>query len=203
MFVYIGGVPGVGKTTIVTETEKFARDHGIKMEKIKGAPILCELAGVSTVAELRALPESVRRVLRPEMNRRLYELDRSDPEIIRLADGHFVYFDIEGKEYGIRQIQPWDKEQMLAMAVIVANPSAILQRRLKDAHDRYDRKHDIDFLIQEQKMEVSIAISQTAELGIPLCFIRNEDNEGPAASETLFSFCVHQALCHKILRAVF
>ena len=135
------------------------------------------------------------------MNRRLYELDRSDPEVIRLADGHFVYFDIEGKEYGIRQIQPWDKEQMLAIAVVVANQYTILHRRLKDAHDRHDRKCDIDFLIQEQKMEVDVAISQAAELGAPLCFLSNEGGESPTASEVLFSFCVHQSLCRKVLRA--
>ncbi len=201
MFVYVGGVPGVGKTTVIEETIKIALNHGIKMEKIKGSPILCELAGVSTVAELRALPESVRRALRPEMNRRLYEFDRADPEVIRLADGHFIYFDIEGKEYGIRQIQPWDKEQMLAIAVIVANPRTILHRRLKDAHERYDRKLDINFLIQEQKMEIDVAISQAKELGIPFCFLSNEGNENPIASETLFSFCVHQLLFRKILRA--
>ena len=200
MFFYIGGVPGVGKTTVVTETEGLARDRGIKMEKIKGAPILCELAGVDTVAELRALPESVRRALRPEMNRRLYELDRRDPETIRLADGHFVYFDIKGEEYGVRQIQPLDKEQMLAIAVIVANPHTVLRRRLKDVDDRHDRKRNIDFLIQEQKMEVDVATSQATELGIPLCFASNEGYENPTASEMLFSFCVHQALCRKILR---
>src|SRR3990167_7704432 len=120
MFVYIGGVPWVGKTTVVTKIEDYAQERNIRMEIIKGTPILCELAGVATVAELRALPESVRRALRPEMNRRLYELDRADPETIRLADGHFVYFDIEGKECGVRQIQPWDKEQTIAIAVIIA-----------------------------------------------------------------------------------
>ena len=198
MFVYVGGVPGVGKTTVVTETEKLARECGIKMETIKGAPILCELAGVNTVAELRALPESVRRALRPEMNRRLYELDRADPEVIRLADGHFVYFDIEGKEYGVRQIQPWDREQMLAIAIILANPRTVLHRRLKDASDRYDRKCNLDFLIQEQKMEIDVAVSQAKELIIPFCFIRNEGGESPTAAGTLFSFCIHQALCRAI-----
>jgi len=73
MFVYIGGVPGVGKTTVVAETEKLAWKYEIRMEKvIGGGPILCELAGVANVAELRALPESVRQALRPEMNRRRY-----------------------------------------------------------------------------------------------------------------------------------
>lgn len=200
MFIYIGGVPGVGKTMVVAETEKLARKRGVRMETIKGASILCELAGVVTVAELRALPESVRRALRPEMNRRLYELDRRDPETIRLADGHFVYFDIEGKEYGVRQIQPWDKEQMLAIAVIIANPHTILRRRLKDAGDRHDRKRNINFLIQEQKMEVNVAASQAVELGIPFCFVSNDGRESPTASEVLFSFCIHQALCRKILR---
>ena len=198
MFIYIGGVPGVGKTTVTAGAEELARKRKMRMERIKGTPILCELAGVTTVAELRALPESVRRALRPEMNRRLYEIDRMDPEIIRLADGHFVYFDIEGKEYGVRQIQPWDKEQMIAIAVVVASSNIILSRRLKDTNDRPDRKHDINFLILEQKMEIDIAVSQAKELGIPFCFIRNEDNESPTAAETLLSFCTYQALCHKI-----
>lgn len=110
MFVYVGGVPGVGKTTVITKTKRLAQKHKTKIEIVTGAPILCELADLATVAELRALPESVRRALRPEMNRRLYELDRMDPDIIWLADGHFVYFDVEGKKYGVRQIQPWDKE---------------------------------------------------------------------------------------------
>ncbi len=201
MFIYIGGAPGVGKTTVITETEKIARERGIRMERIIGTSILCELAGVATVAELRALPESVRRALRPEMYRRLYELDRRDPETIRLADGHFVYFDIEGKDCGIRQIQPWDKEQTVAIAVIIADPYIILRRRLKDAGDRPDRKYSIDFIIREQKMEVDVAVSQAMELGIPFCFISNEVCANPTASEALFSFCNHQALCRKILRA--
>jgi len=198
MFVYIGGIPGVGKTTVVTEVEELARKRKIKLEKIKGAPILCELAGVTTVAELRALPEGVRRALRPEMNRRLYELDRENSGIIRLADGHFVYFDIEGKEYGVRQVQPWDKEQTIAIAVIVASPDSILSRRLKDVSDRPDRKHNISFLIQEQKMEIDVAVSQAKELNVPFCFIRNEGSESPTAAETLLSFSVHQALCRAI-----
>jgi len=195
MFVYIGGVPGVGKTTVVTEVEELARKRKIKMEKIKGASILCELAGVATVTELRALPESVRRVLRPEMNRRLYAFDRVDPGTIRLADGHFVYFDFEGREYGVRQIQPWDKTQMIAITVIIASPSSILSRRLKETNNRPDRKHDINFLIQEQKMEIDVAISQARNLSIPFCFICNDGGEGPTAAETLLSFCIHQALC--------
>ncbi len=198
MFIYIGGVPGVDKTTMVAETEELARKCKIRMEKIKGAPILCELADVTTVAELRTLPENVRRTLHPEMNRRLYEINRSDPEIVRLADRHFVYFDIEGKEYEIRQIQPWDKEQMIAIAVIITSPNIILSRRLKDTNDRPDRKYDINFLIIEQKMEIDIAVSQAKELEIPFCFIRNEADKSPTAAETLLFFCMHQALCHKI-----
>lgn len=198
MFVYIGGVPGVGKTTVVSETEELAKRQHVRMEKIKGVPILCELAGVATVAELRALPENVRRALRPEMNRRLYELDRADPEVIRLADGHFVYFDVEGREYGVRQIQSWDKDQTIAIAVVVASLNSILNRRLTDASGRPDRKLDINFLIREQNMEIDIARSQAKELDIPFCLIRNEGNEIPTAAEALLSFSVHQALCRKI-----
>lgn len=33
MFVYIGGVPGVGKTTIIAQTEKIGQEYKIKIEK--------------------------------------------------------------------------------------------------------------------------------------------------------------------------
>lgn len=87
---------------------------------------------------------------------------------------------------------------MIAIAVVVANPNVILNRRLKDTNDRPDRKRDINFLIQEQQMEIDVAVSQAKELGIPFCFIRNEENESPTAAETLLSFSLHQALCRKI-----
>jgi len=192
MFVHVGGVPGVGKTTVIAKTVKLAQEREIRVEEINGASILCSLAGVDTIVELRALPESVRRGLRPELNRRLYEIDRRDLQTIRLIDGHFVFFETKGKEYGIREIQPWDKEQTIAIAVIVANPRTILNRRLKAVTSRPDRQQDLNFLIREQNMEIQVAGTQAKELDIPICLLSNEDVENLTAPEKLLSFCIDQ-----------
>lgn len=197
MLIYVGGIPGVGKTKTIKETQKLARAENVTMEIIRGAPILCELAGVSTEEKLRALAEETRRELRPEMYRRIYEMDRKDPGTIRIGDGHFVYFDWEGKRYGTREIQPWDKEQLFAIAVIVASCNTILHRRTKEAAARPDRKLDLAFIDREQTMELKIARAQASELSIPFALFCNEGSESPKTSVALFAFILHQALSRK------
>lgn len=192
MFVYVGGVPAVGKTSIITEVEKLAKRQGISLERTIGTDILCELAGVATVAELRRLPEEMRRKLRPEMNRRIYERDRFDPSTIRVCDGHFCFFDIEGEEYGKRQIQPWDKEQMKAFIVVLANAQTILQRRIKDGVERPDRQCDLAFIKREQQIEVQIAIDQAQKLGIPVGFLINGCKQSVAEEAELLLSLIGQ-----------
>ena len=144
--------------------------------------MLRELAGVATIEEMRALPEEVRASLRPEMYRRLYEADRNDINTIRLVDGHFIFFDIKGEKYGVQPIHPEDKEQMLAMAVITADPEIVLQRRLKDASVRSDRQLNLDFIRNEQRMELEVAHSHARILSIPLAIINNDIQTGESES---------------------
>lgn len=76
MIIYVGGIPGVGKTTIITRLEKIAQKAGFKLEQTRGLDILCKLAGVAAVKELRLLPEEIRSKFRPEMYKRLYAMDQ-------------------------------------------------------------------------------------------------------------------------------
>lgn len=92
MFVYIGGIPGTGKTTIITKTIELSKKSGIKMEEAGGVAIMRQLAGVSITEELRVLSEKTRQRLRPKMEIALRNLERQKPETILLQDGHFVFF---------------------------------------------------------------------------------------------------------------
>lgn len=192
MFVYIGGVPAVGKTSIIREVEKLAHDQGIRLERIIGTGIMCELAGVSTVEELRQLSEEVRRALRPEMNRRIYEQDRQDPATIRVCDGHFCFFDLRGEEYGKRQIQPWDKEQLKAIVVVLASPQTVLHRRMRDGIGRPDRQLNLEFIKKEQQLEVHIATVQAQVLGIPIGFLANGSSKRVAEEAELLLSLIEQ-----------
>lgn len=177
MFILIGGVPGVGKTTVTQRVEKLALKNYLRLERVYGTHILRELAGVATLDELRALSEETRASLRPEMYRRLYENDRNDIQTIRLIDGHFVFFDINGEKFSTQSIFPQDREQMMAVAVITAEPETILLRRQKDAGLRKDRQLDIDFIRREQCMELETANSYAHTLNIPIAILKNETQE--------------------------
>ena len=173
MFIYIGGIPSVGKSTLVQTIKIRAIQEKINTEVMNGLPILCSLANVKTAEELRRLPEEKRKVLRPRMYDIVYLLMKQKPETIWLFDGHFCYFDWYGKRYGVRPIQSWDKELMLGIIVLTAQPETILRRRIKDG--RQDRKLDLDFIRKELKKETRIAQSQAKKLRKPIRFIVNED----------------------------
>lgn len=192
MFVYVGGVPAVGKSSIIQEVEKLAFKQGISLKRTVGTAIMCELANVATVEELRRLPEETRLKLRPEMNRRIYEQDRLDPATIRVCDGHFCFFDIKGEEYGKRQIQPWDKEQMKAIVVVLASPQTVLQRRIRDGIERPDRQLSLEFIKKEQQLEVQIATVQAQELGIPIGFLVNDRKRSVAEEAELLLSLIGQ-----------
>ncbi len=189
MLVRVGGVPGVGKTTVIHEVQEIARIEGFQLEIAKTRETLCELAGVKTVEEYRALPEQTRSNLYPEMDRRVYESDRQDPSIIRLYDGHFWFFHSQGGLYRARIIHPGDDKQLLAIAVIVADPEVVYNRRLKDLAIRSDRHWvERDGLDWEQRMEVAVASTQAAQLGIPVRIFHNNGGETPKVSELVLSF---------------
>lgn len=172
MFIRIGGVPGVGKTTVINEIVETSSRLGLPVEKVKGADYLLNILGITSYEDLRKLPEEVRCAARSEMFRRMYEDDRADPQTIRLRDAHFTLVDPKNGETVIFPLMPEDKEQILSMVVLTANPETILSRRIADK-DRQDRMICLGSIIREQNTEIKVAQSQSQELGIKLVAIDN------------------------------
>ncbi|HCX25786.1 MAG: hypothetical protein UX08_C0012G0062 [Candidatus Collierbacteria bacterium GW2011_GWB1_45_35] len=172
MFIRIGGIPGVGKSTVIDKLSKVGKMYGLPIEKVKGGDVLLKLAGVSTYDELRKLPESFRASLRPEMFRIMYEEDRQNPQVIRLRDAHFSLIDPETGQIVTFPLQHEDSEQMLAMIVLTADPEIILTRRLGDK-SRSDRFMDLDVIIEEQRIEIETAEAQSKQLDRELVIVDN------------------------------
>lgn len=177
MIIYLGGVPGVGKTFLTKHVERLATTENFPLKRLVGIGILCELAGVPTPEALRLLPEETRRKFRPEMYRRIYEEDRRDINTIRLGDGHFCMFEVKTDRFGVREIQPWDKDQVLGIIVITAHPEAIMERRRQDKGVRQDRRLDISFIRHEQEKELMVASQQASQLQVPLATYDNSLND--------------------------
>ncbi len=155
MYIYVGGVPGVGKSSILSATVALASDN--KVIKVEGSSLMCQMAGVSSVAELRAIPEDTRRLLRSRMIDHLYRLDSDDPETVRIGDGHFCYFDMSGESFGVRPISPRDRAQLRSFVLFTAGPKQIKMRRMKDRDSRPDRQFDLKFIRLELMLERTVA----------------------------------------------
>jgi adenylate kinase len=170
MFIRIGGIPGVGKTTIINEIVEKSSQLKIPVVKIKGAEYLMNVLDVSSYDELRQIPEQVRAQARPEMYRRMYEDDNKDPNTIRLRDAHYSLWQDESGFIQFLSLEE-DKKQMLSMVCLTASEDTILQRRRDDG--RSDRNLDIDIIRRELIEESKSAKEQAESLGINLVQVEN------------------------------
>ena len=185
MIIYVGGISGVGKTTIIEQVINIARKQGIKIETTKGLKILCKLVGVKTIKELRFVPEKIKAKFRSEMYCQIYESDKTNIATIKIADGHFCFFDIKEKKYAPRVIQRGDKNQTLFMIVITATPKNILKRRKQDNKLRSDRQLNFNSIKKEQKLELKIASNQAKSIGKPIEILKNREGK---LDETINAF---------------
>lgn len=178
MIVYVGGIPGVGKTKLVDQLHGATLPSGTSIESAKLKDVLCELAGVDTVTEFRLLSEEVRGSLHLEATRRIYELDSQNPRKIRLYDSHFCSMGPDGRVKHVRPIHPKDRGQLLAVVVLVTGACEILSRRIADTAFRTDRHITTETTVKrEQALECREAKSQVLGIGVPIRFLLNNRND--------------------------
>lgn len=174
MFIRIGGVPGVGKTTIIEAIQKAAEGRGFPVDRIKGADYLLDILGVKNYDELRRLPEAVREAARPEMYRRMYKDDAADAGVVRLRDAHYSLWEGEEGSFSYFPIFPEDRQQTAALVCICASPEIILERRMKDGGKRTDRAVSIVKIKEELRVELETCREQARSLGLEPIIINND-----------------------------
>ena len=188
MFVYIGGIPGVGKTTLIKEILKVAWKAGFPLQSMEEQKILCQLTGKISPAEYRLLPKAVRSEARERMVTYFYKLDREDLKKIRIRDDHFAYLEEDGT-YFIRPCKPEDEIQMLAFVVHITSPKNILVRRLRKSSLQQEYNYfDLDKIAIHQEVELKTALSQAEYLKIPIRIFENNEGELLSISQSVFSF---------------
>lgn len=176
MFIRIGGVPGVGKTSIINSIIEACRKRGFDdVIKIKGGDLLLDILNVANYDELRAIPELIRESARPEMFRRMYQEDLKDPNTIRLRDAHYSLWNPELKQFTIFPLQPEDKEQMLNMVCVIAPKELVRNHREKDHLTRGDRSTELDQIEKELYQEHHTYRQQLEILNLPVITVNNQD----------------------------
>lgn len=173
MMICIGGISGTGKSSIISKLVLKMKSDGYNVEMVRGLPIMCKLAGGISEDDFRRLPDIERAKFRPAMQEVIYGEDKKDPETIRIWDGHFAFFGLDGIGYSIRKVRNEDFEQMKLLVVVDATPESVLERRIKDGTKRLDRIKDLDIIKRQLKIEEEVAGRQAKELKIPVIISNN------------------------------
>ncbi len=182
MFITVGGIPGSGKTTITNEIVRIGTSLGLPITRVKGSDIMCKIAGVKNVDQLRSLPEDVRSKIRPKMFEYMYEEDKSDPTTIRVRDMHYSFPDGSGGYVALAP-QRGDTDQLLMMVLLNPSPEVLLDRRVSDQVIRDDRNRNLPIIYEELEFEKRTAVSNAEIIGVPLFICEN--NTSPDQTATL------------------
>jgi len=189
VFLYVGGIPGVGKTTVIRKVAELATRERLHLEVLGEKQVLCQIVGVQSPKEYARLPVEIRSKARKKMIDKFYEMDKKDLTAIRIRDDHFTVPREDGSYWVRPLLEDKDQLHMLAFVVITAGPELILQRRIVRGIIRPEPGFfDLNAIIRHQKIEVQIALLQARELQIPIKILENEERKIPQTATLLLRF---------------
>ena len=172
MRIVVAGIPGVGKTSVVTETVEEARRSGLKVEHLVFGSIMMEEArrlGITDRDAMRKLPIVEQRELQTNAARAIAKVETD----VIFVDTHLFIKSSEGYWPGL----PGSALSTLSptnLILVEASPKEIVARRTKDI----SRDRDLE-TEKEVSDELSIArnmLCVAATLsGAPMMFVQNGD----------------------------
>ena len=156
----IGGIPGVGKTTVL-EALKTETNLGI----VNFGTLMLERSGLRDRDELREIPLEKQRVLQSETALRIERLGRV------LVDTHYS---IKTRAGYLPGIPPWVLEVMHVDKIIVIEADAreIENRRAKDG-SRMRNVETLEEIEKHQSMNRSFAVVLSQLKGAALSIVKN------------------------------
>jgi adenylate kinase len=180
--IRIGGVYGVGKTTIINAAlEDLKSEQRIIVPRIKGSLIMARLLGVQP-DQLPEVPEEERQRVREAMYKEIAEI----PHGVR--DAHFAVLTANGGYEFPRS--PVDGRCVGALALVTADAAAIAQRRA--GLGRPYRATDHAAIKTHLEVEQAAAEVLAQELAVPLYTIDNSgDTIQPAVSAMQQAILAH------------
>ena len=189
MFFSLGGIPGVGKTTVMQYTLQLAWEEGFGIQDAHKHRILYELAGVSSKFQYVQLPHATRAGAHLALIDRLRVAETADPNGIRIRDDHFAYPHSDGSCF-IRPINSMDYQYLVGIFILTADPPIILARRIDDDLAlRPEHTNDtLATVTAHQCLEISTACQQAAVLGIPFRMLENDGNSVEDVARKLLRF---------------
>lgn len=185
--VIIVGVPGVGKSTIVTNATRTLQNKGTSVKTVVFGSIMLEEAkklGINDRDELRKLKIDVQEKLQ---NRAVEHLSSLNDSIV-FVDTHLFIKTQSGYYPGLPMnlILKMNPQKLI---LITANPDEILNRRKKDTTRTRDLISD-DEINRDIQVSLSMISSLSILTGAPFEIIYNHDDMIDSATSQLVELLV-------------
>lgn len=182
--VLVGGLPGVGKTTILSKaTESIKASSKSVLLVVFGSVMLDEAKklGVSDRDRLRFLPVETQRQLQLKAAKKINEMQAD----FVLIDTHFVIRTPEGFWPGL-PIEVLKTLNPTHIIMVQASVKSILNRRRNDPTRKRDEERPEDV---EAELELSrqFMVIASAETGAPMKIINNEEGGAEQAMKEFLS----------------
>ncbi len=186
--VIVGGVPGVGKTTVINNALEHTKAEGMKITTIIFGTVMMEIASelfnVQDRDNLRKLPENKQKLIQKEAGLRIAERSWGRMSIV---DTHFTIKTKTGVY--LQGIPSWVSNALKPklLVLIETNPEDISKRRSYD-DSRLRDKENIYHLKEHQEVNRTSAITICQKTGALLVIIKNKQGHADKAGENLFKY---------------
>lgn len=182
--IVAGGLPGVGKTTVITMAMEKLRKKGHDAVVVTLGSFMLDEArklGITDRDQMRKLPLKEQKTLQSKAAQRISELKN---ELV-FVDTHFFIKTAEGYFPGL----PLDVLQLLlpSQVVLVQAPvKEIVARRLKDGSRQRDPESEAE-VEEELSLSREFLVVAAATTGATMTIVNNRENRSNEAVEDLVS----------------
>lgn len=181
------GIPGVGKTTIISEVEGIFEEKGLKVETVVFGSLMFEEAekkGLKTRDDMRKLPIEDQRNLQEDAAKRIAEMR----ERIVIIDTHLFIRTAEWYYPGI----PMNVTNIIRpthLLLVIAKPQEILMRRQLDTTRRRDLPTEAEIQYEVDVSRIMI-VSLANMTGSPFTILENQKNQAKKVAQDIVRLLV-------------
>ncbi len=186
--VIVGGVPGVGKTTVINKALELAKAEKMKINTIVFGSVMIEIASelfnIQDRDKLRKLPSDKQKIIQKEAAVRVAKQSWNR---LTIVDTHYTIKTRTGKY--LQGIPSWVSNALKPkiLVIIETNPDDISKRRSID-NSRLRDEEALDLVKEHQEINRTSATTICQKTGALLAIIKNKQDLADEAGEKLFIY---------------
>ncbi|NHJ47302.1 MAG: adenylate kinase [Asgard group archaeon] len=184
----VGGVPGVGKTTVIKHVLNYAKEEGFEISILVYGTVMMEIAksdyNIQSRDDLRKQTPAIQKEIQKRAGMRIAERARGKVVIV---DTHYTIK--IGSGSFLQGIPQWVSDVLHPSILILIEtiPEEIVQRRNVD-DSRVRDEDSVSVLFEHQLINKTVASTICQKSGALLAVIKNKQGKAKAAGKELYDY---------------